>query len=783
VTEPDPGPVTGPRDLRLLAPALGAWGGALAGGWVAGRVPTVPVVVGLVLVVLVVVARSARTRPGGTAAWRRTAAAVLLTAAVLALVALLRVVGAAEGPVAGQAGDRAVAEVSAVVAGDPRVLHGRFGDRVVYDLMTERVVTADGSWSTRVRVAVFAAADLPRPAYGARVQVSGRLAPSREAGTAAYLDAREVETVDPPSALHRGAERVRAGIRTAATGPEPGETLVPALVDGDDAGMPAGLVDDFRTAGLTHLTAVSGANLTLVLAFVIPVARSVGVRARGLLVIGLLCAAGFVVLARPEPSVLRAAVMGGVAMLGLGAGGRRSGIRALSAAVVLLLSVSPGLAGSAGFALSVLATGGILLAAPPLSSALASHLPRPVADAVAVPVAAQLACTPLVAVLSAQVSLVAVAANLAAAPLVGPTTVLGLVGGLLSTLWAPLGRPVGWVASWCAQGIVEVAEVSAALPGAAVDWGTTPASLAVLTGLCVLLLVALPSALRRRRVAVAAATVLVVAVLQPVPAGAGWLGRLWPGGPWPPPGWLAVACDVGQGDALVLRAGPGSAVVVDAGPDPRLVDRCLSRLGVREVPAVVLTHFHADHVDGLEGVLAGRTVGEVQVTAFAEPAFGAARVARVAADHGVPLRVPAYDEVARAGALTWQVVAPQRIVDDNPNDASLVLLVETEGVRLLLAGDVEPPSQAPLTRIAGLAPVDVLKVPHHGSAHQDDGLLQGLGASLALVSVGEGNDYGHPSPRTLSLLRAAGAVVHRTDLEGDLAVVAGPDGPRVVGRG
>jgi competence protein ComEC len=176
-------------------------------------------------------------------------------------------------------------------------------------------------------------------------------------------------------------------------------------------------------------------------------------------------------------------------------------------------------------------------------------------------------------------------------------------------------------------------------------------------------------------------------------------------------------------------------------------------------------------------------VGEIQVTSFAEPAYGAAFVARVAREHGVPLRTPSYAETARVGPLSWQVVAPQRIVDDNPNDASLVLLVVSHGLRLLLAGDVEPASQAPLERLAGLAPVDVLKVPHHGSDHQDDGLLQGLGASVALVSVGEDNDYGHPSGRTLAVLRAAGAQVHRTDLEGDLAVVAGPSGPVVVARG
>src|SRR5699024_7968463 len=118
-----------------------------------------------------------------------------------------------------------------------------------------------------------------------------------------------------------------------------------------------------------------------------------------------------------------------------------------------------------------------------------------------------------------------------------PTTVLGLVGGLLGTVWAPLGRPAGWVAAWCAQGIVEVARVSATLPGAAVDWGTTPVALAVLTATCAALLVLLPVVLRRRWVAVVSAVVLVTAVLRPLPAG-GWLVDLWPGRDWPPPGWV-----------------------------------------------------------------------------------------------------------------------------------------------------------------------------------------------------------------------------------------------------
>ena len=164
-----------------------------------------------------------------------------------------------------------------------------------------------------------------------------------------------------------------------------------------------------------------------------------------------------VLLARTEPSVLRAAVMGSVGLVAMGVNGRERGTRALGVAIVALLLVDPGLATSIGFALSVLATAGILLLAPGWRDALAQWLPRWAAEAVAVPAAAQLACTPLVAAISGQVSLVAVAANLVVAPAVGPATVLGLSGGLLGLLWTPLGRVAGTLAGWCVAWIVAVA--------------------------------------------------------------------------------------------------------------------------------------------------------------------------------------------------------------------------------------------------------------------------------------------------------------------------------------
>jgi competence protein ComEC len=216
------------------------------------------------------------------------------------------------------------------------------------------------------------------------------------------------------------------------------------------------------------------------------------------------------------------------------------------------------------------------------------------------------------------------------------------------------------------------------------------------------------------------------------------------------------------------------------------VDRCLRRLDVRRVPLVLLTHLHADHVEGLPGVLRHRSVGQVELGPYGEPADELGRVRAWAAAARVPLRQAVVGERVVVGPLEWQVLWPQRVITGEgsvPNNASVVTLAEARGVSMLLTGDVEPAAQRGLLARWPAGPVDVLKVPHHGSAYQAPELLRALRPRVALVSVGAGNDYGHPAPGTLRALVAAGAVVGRTDRDGDLAVVADGDGPRLVPRG
>ncbi|MCW2814075.1 MAG: internalization-related competence protein ComEC/Rec2 [Nocardioides sp.] len=762
-------------DLRMPLLAVAAWAGGLA-AIVLPAVAAVASVLGIGLAALVL----ARSRGGTTT----VLAGCVLALGVLAS-ALVRAEAVDRSPVAELADERAVVEVVGVLVSDPRPLESPYGDQVLVRLRVHEVAGRGLVHRVAVPVLVLGDPSWADEPLGATVRTRGRLAAADGGGHPGGLAGLLTGATAPvrlaePDVWWRGADAVRASIRdSVAHRPDDQRALVPALVDGDDAALEPGLEDDFRATGLTHLTAVSGTNLTLVVGFLLVLARWCRVRGRWLALVAVVGIVGFVLLARTEPSVLRAAAMGTVGLLAMGANGRRRATRGLAVAVVVLLLVQPGLAGTAGFVLSVLATAGIVLLAPGWRDALARWLPRWLAEAVAVPAAAQVACTPVVAAISGQVSLVAVLANLLVAPAVGPATVLGLAGGLVGLISDRPARLLGTGAGWCVGWIATVARTGADLPLATLGWGTDGWSLAVLTAACLCLALAAPRVLRSARLSVPLVVAAVVVTTVPLPT---------PG--WPADGWVLAMCDVGQGDALVLSAGPGAGIVVDAGPDPAEVDRCLDALDVERVPLLVLTHFHADHVDGLAGVLDDRAVGEVWTTSVLDPPEAVDEVVAAVAAAGAVATLPAVG-ARQFGAVTVQALWPRPAPPapgpgdgSTANDASVVLVAEVEGLRVLLTGDVEPPGQAALAATLPALDVDVLKVPHHGSRYQDLPWLLSLRAEVALISAGADNDYGHPAPDLVSALEDAGTEVARTDEDGDVLVLADGGGvPRLRSRG
>ena len=770
-------------DLRLVLPALAAWLTAFLGRFAPPRL-----LLAASLVLLAVgVAAVARSRRGRAA----VLAGVAACAAAAGLVTGLHTGSRVTGPLAALAHDEAAVAVVGVLTDDPRrALSQPAGGRAelyVVRLRVERLEARGRVHRLRAPVVVLSTSTTWAPLLPSQqVRVEGRLRPPEPGDdVTAVVSARgDPDVLSGPSAVQRAAGHLRAGLR-AAVAPLPAaeQGLLPGLVVGDTSRLDPGLREDFRTTGLTHLTAVSGTNCSIVVGAVLLLSRRLRLGLLGSPALAGLALLGFVVLARPSPSVLRAAVMGVVGLVALASGSRRAALPALSAGVLVLVLADPDLAATPGFALSVLATGGLLVLAPQWRAWLAQRMPGWLADAIAVPAAAQVACGPVVVAISATVGLLAVPANLLAVPAVAPATVTGVAAALVAPVCLPLAQGVAWLGWLPAAWLVVVARTGASLPGASVPWPAGTSGALLMAALTLLVLLALVRRrLRRALLAGTTGVVVVVAGLQVARPS------------WPPPGWFLVVCDVGQGDAVVLNAGSGSAVVIDAGPDPAAVDGCLRRLGVDRVPLVVLTHLHDDHVAGLPGVLRGRDVGLVQIGPIDDPPEQHVRIVAWTRAADVPLDRPLLGEQRTAGPLSWTVLAPGRAyrgTRSDPNNSSLVLRLQVGPTRVLLTGDIEPEAQRHLLASGVDLRADVLKVHHHGSRHQHPAFLDAVGARVVLTSVGEGNDYGHPSPETLGRLLDAGALSLRTDLDGDLAlahrggrlVAVGSDGQGTVSGG
>ena len=557
---------------------------------------------------------------------------------------------------------------------------------------------------------------------GQKVSATVQIVRSKEPRVAALLLAtKEITVLNSPSPWAAALGRVRLGLRQASGTGDVG-SLIPGMVLGDTSLQSESFRSDMRRSGLTHLVAVSGANFAIVSAFILWCAQFLFRTMRFRIIATAFALTAFISLVRPSPSVLRAAAMAAVLLIAYATKRRSDSLPALGFAIAAVVIGDPWQGRDPGFALSVLATAGLLLLAPKIITKLDGYLPNFMAQAIAPPIAALVFCAPVIIAISGYLSPMSIFANLLAAPAVAPITVVGFVAALISPLLPRLSnllvtcvKPLAW---WIAN---------------VADWTSSFRVLTIskgLTGFIIAILVIALICLAPRKVFIAGiCLILALTYLQRFPSR----------------DWQVANCDIGQGDGAVINLGNHRAILIDTGPDPELIDRCLKQLSIREIPLLILTHGHADHIAGLSGAVRGRKVGKTW--------FGNIR----------------RGSTAQLGTAKIKVLWPDDGEHD-PNNSSIAVRIDTPDFSLFAGGDMEPLTQSVIA--SDLTRVDIYKVCHHGSAYQDESFTRALAPQVAMISVGASNSYGHPAAKTLALLEEVGAKVLRTDLNGAIAIAA-----------
>ncbi len=561
-------------------------------------------------------------------------------------------------------------------------------------------------------------------------------------------------------------DRLRAHVGASIAPALDGErrAIVAGVVLGEDEGLSTDLKDAFRASGLYHLLAVSGQNVAFIVGGVLLLSWLAGLP-RWLGQVGALAAIGGYVLAVGwQPSVVRAGVAGALASLAWLAARPQDRWWFLLLGALVLLAWNPWSAREPGFQLSFGAVAAIFVAVPRLRVRLDGYpVPRALADVLAVSFACGLATAPILWLQFGAVPLFSVLANALAAPAVAPVLGLGLAAAAAAPLAPTAAEALAWAAGWPAAYLAWCARLVGGLPFAQID---SRLGVVAAGGVCLALL-ALVRTRGRRRLAVGGAACALVAVF------AGW--RLAPAERLSPPAGLRVtALDIGQGDAILLETKAG-AVLVDQGPPEGRAAGQLARMGVRRLALLVLTHPQRDHVGGAADVLERVEVDRVLDPGLSARSPYAEAALAVARRRGVRVDVARRGAEYRLGRLRLRVLWPEDagFASEDPNENAIVLLASYGSLDLLLTADAESSVVLPLRP----PPVEILKVAHHGSADPLlPELLRRTRPQVALVSVGAGNDYGHPAPSTLATLEAADLRLFRTDRDGRVSVESDGNG-------
>ncbi len=660
----------------------------------------------------------------------------------------------------------------------------------------------------------------PRYEYGDKLEVSGKLETPPafpDFNYRDYLASRGISSIMSfPKAhvlshgngswLRSATIDVRARLSRALSDvlPEPHSSLAAGILYGERSNIPSDLMDDMNATGTSHLVAVSGQNVTIVAAMVIAaLAWLIGRRPAAWA--SLAAIAGYTLLVGAQPSVIRAALMGGVYVLSVITGRQHTASFALLLAAAGMTAVDPRVVNDVSFQLSFAATFGITTLTGPLGERMsfeslrmsgwgqaigAFPLTRPAIEMMSVTLVAIAFTLPITAVNFGQISLAAPLANLFVVPaflLVGVTS--GIAAGLdiaapgLAGLWA-------WIAWPPAEYMIGAIRLFARAPGASVTlhgitvWYAIAWYALLLAGTWWLMsrpapIIEPPPAPKpaRRRVLLPVGGVAVLIAL------AGVCGWLWLS--QPESGRLSVTfLDVGQGDAILIQGPEGQRVLVDGGPGSQPITQALSRnlpFDSRRIDLVVQTHPQADHLSGLLTVLDRYRVGAV----LDNPKPGGTVLANeweaALRDSGVPVTTADRGQSIDLGdGAVLQVLAPDQgdplLAAEQINTASTVLRLSMGDTSFLLTGDLDKAGEDALIRSGTDLQATVLKVGHHGSnSSSSPEFLARVQPAIDVIEVGASNRFGHPTQTVLD--RLSGDVVLRTDQGGDVRVTT--DGSRI----
>jgi competence protein ComEC len=572
---------------------------------------------------------------------------------------------------------------------------------------------------------------------------------------------------------------------------EPEASLLTGILLGVEGGIPSDLNEDFKATGASHVIVISGFNITIVSALMMAtIGQLLSDRrlAAGIAIAGVVV---YTILVGADAAVVRAAIMGIVALFGLMVGRTGLALNTLAAAGLVMTALNPFTLWDVGYQLSVAATLGLILYSERLEKAafrlLAHRFPSAraeqivgwLSEALLLTLAAQIWATPLILWHFERFSVVSLFTNLLILPIQPLVMAFGGAATLTGLVFEPLGRVVGWGAYLPLTWTIRAVEWTARFPYVSLPFKLSDGGLVVVYALIGMLTALAFMDLERRRAwwesvreRVSVTAALGGLTMATVIA---WLAVLQ----FPNDKLHVTFLDVGQGDAIFIETPGGAQILIDGGP---VGNTLLSELG-RQMPfwdrtldVVVLTHPDADHLTGLVPVLERFDVRAVVAREqyHTTDLLDAWEVV-LAAQEVVFIRGEAGDHMELSDGVTLDVLHPGpelvEVSEANINNDSIVLRLTYRDVAFLLPGDIEADVEQALVRSGVYLHSTVLKVPHHGSNTSScRALLDAVNPQVAVISVGEDNPFGHPSEQVLE--RLDDTLVYRTDQNGRVSIAS-----------